>query len=57
MTDAPEEEFPEKPCVFCAGTGKVRDLPVTTAPFAAGTYLTVDPAVLDKYAIYPICGT
>lgn len=57
MTDVPEEELPEKPCAFCAGTGKVRDYKMSSSPFAAGTYHTIDPLVLDGLSIYPIAGT
>jgi hypothetical protein len=52
-----EPEVPEKVCIFCAGTGKIRDIPANPTPFGGSTYFTVNPEDLPDFKFYPICGT
>lgn len=39
--EQPDEEY-QKPCPFCAGTGKVRDYPMGITPNGVGTSYTLE---------------
>lgn len=59
MSEPDEELWTE--CIFCAGTGKIRDYPGSTATslFGAATSFIVDPEALKGigYDFHAICGT
>jgi hypothetical protein len=51
VTAAPEKEVPQRDCIFCAGTGKIPDRPVSPSAFGAPTSFVIDPDALKDFKV------
>ena len=51
------EEVPQRDCIFCAGTGKIPDRPVSASPYGAPTSFVIDPEAFKNLDFAVLCGT